>query len=165
MEFKGILRERQTWLKIAIIVAAGYMMYLTITAGQYLYTMFAVVVVLAVFFKKEHVISKEGVDIRYDLLGIKHVNRWEWKDITAIKTDYVKAYPNVLVHIGKDVTIRDFVMKKGDINGILKLASEMNPDIYIGHMTAEEKEKRDRQVLRQQEIERGIKASAKKRKK
>ena len=165
MEFKGLLKERQTWLKIAIIIAAGYMIYLTITAGQYLYTMFAVVVILAVFFKKEHVISKEGVDIRYDLLGIKSMNRWEWKDISAIKTDYVKAYPNVLVHIGKDVSIRDFVMKRSDINGIIELARRMNPDIYIGHMTAEEKEARDQQVLRQQEIEKGIKAAAKKRKK
>ena len=164
MEFKGILRERQTWLKIAILIAAGYMMYLTITVGQYLYTLFAVVVILAVFFKKEHVISKEGVDIRYELFGCKSMNRWEWKDITAIKTDYVKAYPNVLVHINKDVSIRDFVMKRSDISGIIELARKMNPDIYIGHMTAEEKEERDRQVLRQQEIEKGINA-AKKRKK
>lgn len=165
MKFKGLLKERQTWLKIAIIIAAGYMIYLTITAGQYLYTLFAVVVILAVFFKKEHAISKEGVDIRYDLLGIKSMNRWEWKDISAIKTDYVKAYPNVLVHIGKDVSIRDFVMKRSDINGIIELARRMNPDIYIGHMTAEEKEARDQQVLRQQEIEKGIKAAANKRKK
>ena len=47
----------------------------------------------------------------------------------------------MLVHIGKDVSIRDFVMKRSDISGIIELARRMNPDIYIGHMTAEEKKK------------------------
>ncbi|MBQ4649710.1 MAG: hypothetical protein IJB73_03305 [Firmicutes bacterium] len=163
MEFKGLLKERQPWVKIVIIIAAGYMMYLSFEMGQYIYAMLAAVVVLAVFFKKEHVISKEGVDIRYELFGIKSLNRWEWNEISAIKTDYEKAYPNVLIHIGKDVSIRDYVMKKSDIPGIIELARRMNPDIYIGHMTEEEREKRDQQVLRQQEIEKGIKA-AKKRK-
>ena len=164
MKFKGILKERQPWLKIVIVLAAAFMMYLSIGAGEYLYTILTAVVIVAVFFQKEHIISEEGVDIRYEIFGFKSVNRWEWKDIDAIKTDYVKAAPNVLVHFGKDITIRDFVMKKGDIDGIMALARKMNPDIYIGHMSDEERDERDRQVLRQQEIEKGIKA-AKKRKK
>jgi len=164
MKYKGLLKEREPWLKIVIVIGAGYMMYLSVTMGQLVYAMLAAIVVLAVFFKKEHIISEEGVDIRYELFGIRHINRWEWDDISAIKTDYEKAYPNVLVHIGRDVSIRDFVMKRSDISGIIELARRMNPDIYIGHMTEEEKEKRDQQVLRQQEIEKGINA-AKKRKK
>ena len=164
MKFKGILKERQPWLKIAILLAAGFMMYLSVAGKQYLYAILAAVVILAVFFQKEHIISEEGVDIRYELFGIKSMNRWEWKDISAIKTDYIKAYPNVLVHIGKDVTIRDMVMRKADIPGIVALARKMNPDIFIDHMSDEQREERDRKVLRQQEIEKGIQA-AKKRKK
>lgn len=129
MKYKGILREREPWLKIVIILAAGFMFYLSVTGGYITYAALAVVVVLAVFFKKEHVISEEGVDIRYNLFGMTHVNRWEWKDITALRTDYQKAYPNVLLHICKDINVRDFVMKPTDIAGIKALASKMNPKL------------------------------------
>lgn len=164
MKYKGILREREPWLKVAILIAAGYMMYLSISGGMITYAVLSVVVMLAVFFQKEHVISEEGVDIRYNLFGIKHVNRWEWKDVTAIKTDYAKKAPDVLVHIGKDVNIRDFVMKRADISGIIEIAKARNPEIYIDDLSEEERERRGQERLHQQEIERARKA-AKKRKK
>lgn len=129
MKYKGILRQREPWLKIAIIIAAAFMLYLSITGGYITYAALAVVVILTVFFKKEHIISEEGVDIKYDLFGITHVNRWEWQDITAIKPDYQKAYPNVLLHICKDVNIRDFVFKSTEIEGIKELAKKMNPEL------------------------------------
>lgn len=164
MKYKGILREREPWLKVAILIAAGYMMYLSISGGMITYAVLSVVVMLAVFFQKEHVISEEGVDIRYNLFGIKHVSRWEWKDVTAIKTDYAKKAPDVLVHIGKDVNIRDFVMKRADISGIIEIAKARNPEIYIDDLSEEERERRGQERLHQQEIERARKA-AKKRKK
>lgn len=164
MKYKGILREREPWLKVAILIAAGYMMYLSISGGMITYAVLSVVVMLAVFFQKEHVISDEGVDIRYNLFGIKHVNRWEWKDVTAIKTDYAKKAPDVLVHIGKDVNIRDFVMKRADISGIIEIAKAHNPGIYIDDLSEEERERRGQERLHQQEVERARKA-AKKRKK
>ena len=126
MKYKGILREREPWLKIAIIIAAAFMLYLSITGGYITYAALAVVVMLAVFLKKEHIISEEGIDIKYNLFGLNHINRWEWKDITALKPDYQKAYPNVLLHICKDVNIRDFVVKPAEIEGIKALASKMN---------------------------------------
>ncbi len=164
MKYKGILREREPWLKVAILIAAGYMMYLSISGGMITYAALSVVVMLAVFFQKEHVISDEGVDIRYNLFGIKHVNRWEWNDVTAIKTDYAKKAPDVLVHIGKDVNIRDFVMKRADISGIIEIAKAHNPEIYIDDLSDEERERRGQERLHQQEVERARKA-AKKRKK
>lgn len=164
MKYKGILREREPWLKVAILIAAGYMMYLSISGGMITYAALSVVVMLAVFFQKEHVISDAGVDIRYNLFGIKHVNRWEWKDVTAIKTDYAKKAPDVLVHIGKDVNIRDFVMKRADISGIIEIAQAHNPEIYIDDLSEEERERRGQERLHQQEVERARKA-AKKRKK
>ena len=129
MKYKGILREREPWLKIAIIIAAAFMLYLSITGGYITYAALAVVVMLAVFLKKEHIISEEGIDIKYNLFGLNHINRWEWKDITALKPDYQKVYPNVLLHICKDVNIRDFVVKPAEIEGIKALASKMNPKL------------------------------------
>lgn len=164
MKFKGILREREPWLKIVIVLAAGYMMYLSIMGGMITYAALSVVVILAVFFQKEHIISEEGADIKYNLFGSTHVNRWTWDEITALKTDYQKKAPNVLLHIGKDVTIRDFVMKRSDIPSVLQLAREMNPEIFIGDLSEEEREARDEAILHRQEVERAQNA-AKKRKK
>ena len=131
MKYYGILRQRENWLKVVIILAAAYMIYLSLTGGMYTYAALGVVAILAVFLRKEQVVSEEGVDIKYDLFGIKHMNRWEWKDISAIKTDYAKKAPNVLVHFNKDVTLRAFVMKRSDIQGIIAIAKKMNRDIYI----------------------------------
>ena len=164
MKFKGILRERTTGMKIALVLAAGFMMFLSITGKMYTYAAIAAVAILAVFFQKEHIVSKEGVDIRYNLFGWVNLNRWEWEDISAVKTDYMKKAPDVLVHFNKDVTIRDFVMKRADVPGVLALAREMNPDIFIADLNEEERERCGQERLHQQEVERGRNA-AKKRKK
>lgn len=131
MKYYGILKKRAPWLKIAIVVAALYMLYLSVTGKQITYAALTIVVIIAVFFEKEHIISEEGIDIKYTLFGMHHVNRWEWSDITALKTDYKKSAPNVRLHINKDVTIRDFIFVRSEITDILNFAREMNPDIYI----------------------------------
>ena len=164
MIYKGILKERESWVNIAVLIAACFMIFLSVSSGKYTYAVLSLVVVLAVFFKKEHIISKEGVIIRYNLFGWSHENGWAWAEITALKTDYKKAAPNVLLHIGKDVTIRDFVMKKSDIPKILRLAKEMNPDIYIGDLSEAAREKQEEEALHQMEIERARQAEKKRKK-
>lgn len=163
-KYKGILREREPWLKAAIVLAAGYMMYLSLTGGMITYAALSVVVILAVFFQKEHIISDEGADISYNLFGLRHTNRWEWEDISALKTDYKKAYPDVILHINKDVSIRDFKMKRSDIPAILELAERINPEIYIDDISEEEQERRGQERLHQQEVERARKAAQKRKK-
>ena len=129
MEYEGIQREREPWFKYVVLVAAAFMFYFSVRGGYVTYAALAVVVALAAFLKKEHIISEEGVDIKYTLFGMTHINRWEWKDITALKADYQKKYPDVLLHICKDVNIRDFVFKPSEIEGIRDLASRMNPEL------------------------------------
>ncbi|MDD7718018.1 MAG: hypothetical protein PUJ11_00745 [Eubacteriaceae bacterium] len=129
MVYKGIQRERDPWFKYVALAAAGFMFYYSVKGGFITYAALAVVVVLAAFLKKEHIVSEEGVDIKYTLFGMTHVNRWEWSEITAIQADFKKKYPDVLLHICKDVSIRGFVFKPYEIEGIRELASRMNPNL------------------------------------
>jgi len=161
MEFKGIQKAREPWMKYAVAAAALLMFFLAFAGKKPTYMAIALFVIVAAFLEKEHVVCEDGVEIRYNVLGWKHVNRWEWSEITGLQTDYKKAAPNVMVHFNKDVSIRAFTMKKSQVKGILKLAASMNPDMFIGDMSPEAKERREAEMLHQQEIERALEAKNK----
>lgn len=166
MKYKGIVKERELWVKIAAIIASFYLLYREFAAGQYIYVILAVLVILACFFEKEHVISKEGVDIKYILFKtlVKH-NYWTWDEVTTMHPDYKKAKPNVMLHIGKDVVTRSFIMKPEDCRGAIELARQMNPNIYIDDITAEEQERRDEELLHRQQVARAQRQAQRKKNK
>lgn len=131
MEFKGIIPQRQTWVKVIIIILAVLLLVIEFLKGQYIYIPIAAMVVLACFFQKEHIVSEEGVDIKYILFGHIMHNYWRWDEITTMHADYRKARPNIMLHIGKDIVTRSFVMDEKSCKGALELATRMNPKIYI----------------------------------
>lgn len=161
MEYKGIQKAREPWMKYAVAVAALFMFFLAFAGKKPTYMAISLFVIVAAFLEKEHVVCKDGVEIRYNIFGYKHTNRWEWSEITALQTDYQKAAPNVMVLFNKDVSIRAFTMKKSQVKGIVQLAASMNPDMFIGHVSPAEKEKREAEILHQQEIERAREAKNK----
>lgn len=139
MIYKGIVKERDPKRKALLFAGCLVLLYVSYMQGNFLYMCIAAVIALAVFFKKEHVVSEEGVSIVYSLFGMKVVNKWTWEEITAIRPDFKKAKPNVLLEIARDVTIRAFVFKEEEIPGILELAKKMNPDMYVDDRTKEER--------------------------
>ena len=139
MIYKGIVKERDLKRKIILFVGCLILFYVSFLRGNYLYMGITVIIALAVFYKKEHVVSEEGVAIVYNLFGIKVTNQWEWDEITAMRPDFKKAKPNVLLEIARDVTIRAFVFKEEDVPGVLELAQKMNPDMYVDDRTKEER--------------------------
>lgn len=138
MQYKGIVRKRELWFEIVMLIAGGVLFYVELIRGQYFYLIVLTILMLAIFFKKEQVISEEGIDIKYYLLGIKSVSHWDWKDITSMKPDYLKARPDVILLIAKDVTIRNFRMKAADASGVMQLAKKMNPKLGSDFYTEEE---------------------------
>ena len=138
MQYKGIVRKRELWFEIAMLIAGGVLFYVELIRGQYFYLIVLTILMLAIFFKKEQVISEEGIDIKYYLLGIKSVSHWDWKDITSMKPDYLKARPDVILLIAKDVTIRNFRMKAADASGVMQLAKKMKPKLGSDFYTEEE---------------------------
>lgn len=165
MKYKGIVSERKPWVKLAFALLAGFMLFLELKRGQYIYVPIVILVILACFFRKEHIISEEGVDIKSILFGISRHNLWRWDEITSLHTDYKKSAPNVMLHIGKDIVTRSFVMKASDIQAVLTLADEMNPNIYIDDVSEEEQERREQEILHRQEVLKAQKATAKRKKK
>ena len=138
MQYKGIVRKRELWFEIAMLITGGVLFYVELIRGQYFYLIVLTILMLAIFFKKEQVISEEGIDIKYYLLGIKSVSHWDWKDITSMKPDYLKARPDVILLMAKDVTIRNFRMKAADASGVMQLAKKMNPKLGSDFYTEEE---------------------------
>lgn len=110
------------------------MLLLEIVRRQWIYVPVVILVLLACFFKKEHIVSEEGVDIHYRLFGYSLHSVWAWAEITTLHKDAKKTAPNVMLHFGKDVNTRVFVLKPEDSRAVLTLAKKMNPKIYIADM-------------------------------
>lgn len=134
MPIKGIQKARKPWVRpAACVLAVGVGVYEALHQ-QWLYVLVALLVVLACFFSKEHLITREGVDIQYTLFGKVSHNLWRWEEVTAIHVDRKRSMPNVALHIGKDVAIRLFVFTPKDAQAVLDLAKERNPAIRLGRV-------------------------------
>ena len=85
MVFKGInMRERSK--RKCILMFFGCLGITALEIWQKNYFFAVVALILAFFcigYNKEHVISEEGMDIRYIFLGIPYNYRWTWEQITA----------------------------------------------------------------------------------
>ena len=123
MEYKGIIKKRKTWLTVLFVILACLMLWRTIVTQHWSYLPIVILVILACFFTKEQIISKDGVDIQYTLF---------WDEITSLHPDYSKKAPHVELLIARDVVIRPFIMTREDTARVLELAKKMNASISIG---------------------------------
>ena len=132
MEYKGIIKKRKTWLTVLFVILACLMLWRTIVTQHWSYLPIVILVILACFFTKEQIISRDGVDIQYTLFDrwTMH-NLWTWDEITSLHPDYSKRAPNVELLIARDVVIRPFVMTREDTSHVLELAKKMNTSIII----------------------------------
>ena len=133
MEYKGIIKKRKTWLTVLFVILACLMLWRTIVTQHWPYLPIVILVILACFFTKEQIISKDGVDIQYTLFGrwTMH-NLWTWGEITSLHPDYSKKAPHVELLIARDIVIRPFIMTREDTARVLELAKKMNASISIG---------------------------------
>lgn len=142
MEYRGILPERKSWVKPAAFLVSAYMLFLSAMRGQWFYVPIVLLVLLACFFQKEHIVSDAGVDIHYLLFGMSRHNVWTWEELTSLHTDRLKARPNVQLHFGRDIAVRTFVMTPADCRAVLELAQARNPRIYIEDLSEAEQARR-----------------------
>ena len=134
MKCYGIMPERKLWVKIGIIIFGIYTIYNSAVNNNFFYLPFGIIMILATFSDRKHVISQEGVDILYTVCGTKFHNMWDWNAINTIHTDSIKSRPNVEMHIGKDVISRRFILSKDDAKKAVAIAKKMNSKIYIAEM-------------------------------
>lgn len=134
MKYYGIMPIRKLWVKIAVIIFAVFVLYSSIVSRSIYSLPFGIIMILATFSDRKHVISDSGIDILYTVCGKRFNNIWEWEDIVSIHTDSIKSRPNIELHISKGVVSRRFIFSSSDTDHILKLAKEMNSAIYIAEI-------------------------------
>lgn len=165
MIYKGILQQRSLQRKVLILAACGILLYLEIVKAQYFYIPLTLLLILAVFHRKEHIVSEEGVDIQFSLFGMTSTNRWTWDQVTAVQPDFLKERPNARLLIEKESMIRSFLFTPEDCQGVMEMAAKMNPDIFIDDYTAEEQEQMEEEKREIRQRQREQKAKAKKKRK
>ena len=93
--YKGIVKTHALYKKILVLVACVILLYIEYNQKQWFYVPLTLILMLSVFHHKEHIISEEGVDIRYSLLGLKSINRWTWDQITVSSRTISKHVPTL----------------------------------------------------------------------
>lgn len=131
MQLRGIVKERSPLVRGIIFLVALLMLGLEIWRGLYIYILITLLVALIPFFDKAQIISESGIDVEYKLFNSVMHNVWEWSEITTLHADYRKAGENVMLHIGKGIVTRTFVVTSADAQAAKKMARKANPQIYI----------------------------------
>ena len=131
MEFKGIVPKRKKEVTNGMLLVCVLMFFLSLWSIKYLYSALAILTGLAVVLEKEHIISEEGVEIRYRLLQWKSRDLWPWEKITTIHIDKERGAPHIMLHIGKGVVTRSFTFREKEVQDILTFARKRNEKIYI----------------------------------
>ena len=165
MEYKGILKRRTKSRNLLILAVGAVLLLLECESKQYIYIPFTALIMVAVFHKKDHVVSEAGVDIRRSIFGMVSDNRWKWSEISAVQPDYIGARPNTKVTFQKGSMLRSFLFTPEDADAVLKLAASMNPEMFIDAYTEEEQEKMEQEKRRREEQLRAQRAQAKRAKK
>ena len=163
MEYKGILKRRTKSRNLLILAVGAVLLLLECESKQYIYIPFTALIMVAVFHKKDHVVSEAGVDIRRSIFGMVSDNRWKWSEISAVQPDYIGA--NTKVTFQKGSMLRSFLFTPEDADAVLKLAASMNPEMFIDAYTEEEQEEMEREKRRREEQLRAQRAQAKRAKK
>ncbi|MFV0517969.1 MAG: hypothetical protein ACK5MV_11290 [Aminipila sp.] len=134
MEYYGIMPERKLWVKVSVIIFGVYAVFNAAVNRDWFYLPFGVIMILATFSDRKHVISEEGVDILYTVCGVQFHNMWNWDEINTIHIDSIKSRPNVALHIGKDVISRRFIFSQQDADEAIAIAGTMNSKIYVAEV-------------------------------
>ena len=133
---------------------------------QYIYIPFTALIMVAVFHKKDHVVSEAGVDIRRSIFGMVSDNRWKWSEISAVQPDYIGARPNTKVTFQKGSIFAELSVYTGGRRCSSETGhASMNPEMFIDAYTEEEQEEMEQEKRRREERLRAQRAQAKRAKK
>lgn len=134
MEFYGIVPKRATWVKVAAVAVALLSIYYVIINKNWFYLPFAIIIIPLAFSHRKHVISQNGVDIVYTLLGKDFHNLWTWDEILHVHKDSIKSAPNIELHISKGVINRRFILSVEDIYEAVDLIEKNKPALKVSEV-------------------------------
>lgn len=139
MEYYGVIKKQKLWVKLMVIVFGIYIIYNAVLNKNWMYIPFGLIMILATFSNKKHIISEKGIDILYIICGFKFHNIWTYEEINKIYIDSGKSKSYIELHIGKDLTFRRFILSAEDTLKALENISKINSNILIKEINARNK--------------------------
>lgn len=134
MKYYGIIPKRKLWVKMGAIIFGVYTAYSSILNNNLLYLPFGIVLIIATFSNRKHIISDQGIDIVYIIFGMQFHNLWSWNEVDTIHIDSINSKPNIELHIGKNIVARRIVLLKSDADKIISSVKKINSKIYISEI-------------------------------
>lgn len=134
MKYYGIIPKRKLWVKMGAIIFGVYTAYSSILNNNLLYLPFGIVLIIATFSNRKHIISDQGIDIVYIIFGMQFHNLWSWNEVDTIHIDSINSKPNIELHIGKNIVARKIVLLKSDADKIISSVKKINSKIYISEI-------------------------------
>ena len=134
MKYYGIIPKRKLWVKMGAIIFGVYTAYSSILNDNLLYLPFGIVLIIATFSNRKHIISDQGIDIVYIIFGMQFHNLWSWNEVDTIHIDSINSKPNIELHIGKNIVARKIVLLKSDADKIISSVKKINSKIYISEI-------------------------------
>ncbi|MCD1147529.1 hypothetical protein LQU94_05320 [Peptoniphilus sp. KCTC 25270] len=131
MEVRGILKERKKANTISLVGIVLVMLVFEVWAKRYVFIPITLLVLLACFLKKSHIVSQKGINIQYQLFGKEIENLWTWEEVTGVAMDFQKIAPYVMVYFGKGMATRAFKMTQEDTLKIKKIVKQQRPNLKI----------------------------------
>lgn len=117
--------------KIAAMIAG----FALIVIGLFTYAKYSIpvgiVLLLVIGMEKEVYITEEGIEVVYNLIGIKHSDNWSFNSISDIHKESVADDRFYVLHFMKDVMSRRVVLFKEDADEAVRLALEKNGNIHF----------------------------------
>ncbi|MDO4589306.1 MAG: hypothetical protein Q4B33_05535 [Fusobacterium sp.] len=134
MKYYGIIPKRKLWVKMGAIIFSVYTAYSSILNNNLLYLPFGIVLIIATFSNRKHIISDQGIDIVYIIFGMQFHNLWSWNEVDTIHIDSINSKPSIELHIGKNIVARRIVLLKSDADKIISSVEKINSKIYISEI-------------------------------
>lgn len=131
MEYYGIMPKRKLWVKIGAIIFGLYSIYGSIINNNFLYLPFGVILIIATFSDRRHIISQQGIDIIYTIFRMQFHSLWNWSEIEMVYIVSSALNPNIELHIKKGVMIRKIILLKSDADIVVTDIKKLNPKIFI----------------------------------
>lgn len=117
--------------RIATLIFGAGLIAFSICFSEQYSAMIGVVFILAVIFRKEIYVSREGVVLAYDFILYKHKISWPFEEITDIHIERVPDPQYVVVHFLRGVMSRRLVFRARELDNVLELAKSVTPGIHI----------------------------------
>ena len=133
MEIYGIVEKRSKIIPLCCLAMASFAIANAIQTfpDNWLFFVFALFLIVMVFYKNTPVITDEGTDEIMSVFALKRHSRWKWEDIDFIFANMTKEAPNAILILRKGKASRRIVIGSEYVQQVFDAAAEKNEKIVI----------------------------------